>query len=31
MALTQSNEFELENILESYTKFEEYELKEVQK
>lgn len=31
MALTQNNEFEIEKKLEEYTKFEEYELKEVQK
>lgn len=31
MALTQNNDFEIENILGNYTKFEEYELKEVQK
>lgn len=31
MALTQSNDFEIEKILEEYTKFEEYELREVQK
>ena len=31
MALTQNNEFKIENMLENYTKFEEYELKEVKK